>query len=66
MAMDFDTYLSHEIDRHTDGDCDEHREDCDSWEGGECNCLDLDEADRGEALIARGEAMAEAREERGY
>lgn len=64
--MDFDAYLSREVDRHTGDSLDEHREDCDSWDGGECNCLDLDREERDEALIARGEAMAEAREERGY
>jgi len=63
--MDFDSYLSREVDRHCD--CgDEHREDCDSWEGGECNCIELDESDRDEALIARGEDLAEAREARDY
>lgn len=64
--MGFDNYLSREVDRHTGGDLDEHREDCDSWEGGECNCIELDESDRDEALIARGEALAESREARDY
>ena len=64
--MGFDNYLSREVDRHN-GDClDEHREDCDSWDGGECNCIELDSSDRDEALIARGEALAEAREARDY
>jgi len=64
--MDFDSYLSREVDRHTCGDVDEHREDCNSWDGEECNCVELDEDDRTEALIARGEDLAEAQEARDY
>lgn len=67
MAIDigFDSYLSRETDRHNDS-LDEHREDCDSWDGGECNCLDLDREERDEVLIARGEDRELYREERGY